>query len=59
MNSALSASTSPACHRLYRDSHAQSGKKDYNLRRRKMVTNHDLAVRLSKSKVTVKYRGKF
>ena len=37
-----------------RDSYAQSGRKDYNLPRRKMVTNHDLANRLSKFQMVVK-----
>ena len=54
MNSAISTSTSPTYHRLYRDSHAQSGRKDQNLHRRKIVTNHDLAIRLSKFQMVVK-----
>ena len=54
MNSTLSASSTPAYHRLYRDPHAQSGRKDQNLRPRKMVTNHDLAIRISKFQMVVK-----
>ena len=54
LNSALSASSSPAYHRSHREPHSQSGRVDSNLRRRKMVTNHDLAIRLSKFQMVVK-----
>ena len=54
LNNALSASSLPAYHRSYREPHAQYRRIDSNLRRGKMVTNHDLAIRLSKFQMVVK-----
>ena len=54
LNNALSASSLPAYHRPYREPHVQYGRIDSNLCRRKMVTNHDLAIRLSKFQMVVK-----
>ena len=54
LNNALSASSSPAHHRSYREPHTQYERIDSNLRRRKIVTNHDLAIRLSKFQMVVK-----
>ena len=54
LNNALSVSSSPVYHRSYREPGAQYGRIESNLRRRKMVTNHDLAIRLSKFQIVVK-----